>query len=141
MILSNWYLPSSLRLNHAALKESNCWKATDTRQSLLYAGHVFLRNIISDNDCRHLLSLSICLTPLVQSHNESLLHNIHFSHNLIKCFVINNKHPYEKTFTVYNIHHLLHFLSKTLKSWFDVQRGQSYIMGRRCLFSLGWPPF
>ena len=22
-----------------------------------------------------------------------------------------------------------------------VQRGQSYLMGRRCLFSLGWPPF
>ena len=24
---------------------------------------------------------------------------------------------------------------------FGVQRGQSYLMGRRCLFSLGWQPF
>ena len=30
---------------------------------------------------------------------------------------------------------------ETLKYWVGVQRGQSYLMGRRCLFSLGWPPF
>ena len=30
---------------------------------------------------------------------------------------------------------------KTLKYWVGVQRGQSYLMGRTCLFSLGWPPF
>ena len=28
-----------------------------------------------------------------------------------------------------------------LKYWVGVQRGQSNLMGRRCLFSLGWPPF
>ena len=28
-----------------------------------------------------------------------------------------------------------------IKYWVGVQRGQSYHMGRRCLFSLGWPPF
>ena len=28
-----------------------------------------------------------------------------------------------------------------IKYWVGVQRGQSYLMGRRCLFSLGWPPF
>ena len=28
-----------------------------------------------------------------------------------------------------------------LKYWVGVLRGQSYLMGRRCLFSLGWPPF
>ena len=29
----------------------------------------------------------------------------------------------------------------TLKYWDGVQWGQSYHMGRRCLFSLGWSPF
>ena len=29
---------------------------------------------------------------------------------------------------------------KTLKYWIGVQQGQSYLMGRRCLFSLGWRP-
>ena len=28
-----------------------------------------------------------------------------------------------------------------LKYWVGVQRGQSYLMGSRCIFSLGWPPF
>ena len=30
---------------------------------------------------------------------------------------------------------------ETLKYWVGVQQGQSYLMGRRCLFRLGWPPF
>ena len=29
----------------------------------------------------------------------------------------------------------------TLKGWVGVQWGQSYLMGRRCLFSLVWSPF
>ena len=29
---------------------------------------------------------------------------------------------------------------KTLKYWIGVQQGQSYLMGRRCLFSPGWRP-
>ena len=33
------------------------------------------------------------------------------------------------------------FLPKTLKYWVAVPLGQSYLMGRRCLSSLGWPPF
>ena len=32
------------------------------------------------------------------------------------------------------------FPPETLKYWFGVQWGQSYLIGRRCLFSLGWPP-
>ena len=34
-----------------------------------------------------------------------------------------------------------HLTPRHLKYWVGVQRGQSYLMGRRCLFSLGWPPF
>ena len=30
---------------------------------------------------------------------------------------------------------------KILKYWVGAQPGQSYPMGRRCLFSHGWPPF
>ena len=33
------------------------------------------------------------------------------------------------------------FLPEILKYWVGVQWGQSSLMGRRCLFSLGWPPF
>ena len=33
------------------------------------------------------------------------------------------------------------YFPETLKYWVGVQRGQSYLMVRRCLFSLGGPPF
>ena len=33
------------------------------------------------------------------------------------------------------------FAPETLKYWIGVQWGQSYLMGRNCLFSFGWPPF
>ena len=33
------------------------------------------------------------------------------------------------------------FPPEILKYWVGVQWGQSYLMGRRCLFSLGWPAF
>ena len=32
------------------------------------------------------------------------------------------------------------YVSETSKYWVGVQQGQSYLMGRRYLFSLGWPP-
>ena len=33
------------------------------------------------------------------------------------------------------------FHPETMKYWVGVQWGQSDLMGRRCLFSLGWQPF
>ena len=38
---------------------------------------------------------------------------------------------------LYYILLLLYYFPETLKFWIDVQWGQSYLMGRRCLFSLG----
>ena len=32
-------------------------------------------------------------------------------------------------------------IQEVLKYWVVIQRGQSYLIGRRCLFSLGWRPF
>ena len=36
---------------------------------------------------------------------------------------------------------ILCIFPETLKYWVGVQWGKSYLMGRRCLFSLDWPPF
>ena len=35
----------------------------------------------------------------------------------------------------------VHSFPETLIYWVGVPRGQSYLMGRRCLFSLGWQSF
>ena len=32
-------------------------------------------------------------------------------------------------------------VSENKKYWVGVQQGQSYLMGRRCLFSIDWAPF
>ena len=45
----------------------------------------------------------------------------------------------EETAKVDNV--LSKFIPETLKYWVGVQRGQSYLIGGRCLFSLGWQPF
>ena len=44
-------------------------------------------------------------------------------------------------FLIYNIEKLWACLAKSDQAqfWVGVQRGQSYLMGRRCLFSLGHP--
>ena len=44
------------------------------------------------------------------------------------------------TIKLTSVDHVL-MIPKTLKYWVGVQRGQAYLMGRRCLFSLGWQPF
>ena len=39
------------------------------------------------------------------------------------------------------LNEIMQIIPETLKYWVGVQQGQSYLMGRRCLFNLGWPPF
>ena len=53
-----------------------------------------------------------------------------------------------KIFTMFSLHiervkkeNFYTVTPKTLKYLVGFQRGQSYLTGRRCLFSLGWPPF
>ena len=38
-------------------------------------------------------------------------------------------------------YYILPNFPETLKYWVGNQRGHSYLMGRRCLFSIDWPPF
>ena len=47
----------------------------------------------------------------------------------------------EVLLTIDNIEEKSKVSPEALKYWVGVQRGHSYLMGRRCLFSLGWPPF
>ena len=48
-------------------------------------------------------------------------------------------HPYCSNGT--KIHLDVALIPETVKYWVGVQRGKSYLMGRRCLISLGWQPF
>ena len=47
----------------------------------------------------------------------------------------------EVLLTIDNIEEKSKVSPEALKYWVGVQRSHCYLMGRRCLFSLGWPPF
>ena len=99
----------------------------------------------------------LCLFIIFLVFKNGLATNNHIG-LLIVCLIIKIFPFYFKTricylFYVLNRHHNLlvithcklmtiepQFFSppKTLKYWVGVQWGQSYLMGRRCLFSLGW---
>ena len=40
-----------------------------------------------------------------------------------------------------DFHLMVDVYPKTVKYWVGVDWGHSYLMGRRCVFSLSWPPF
>ena len=54
----------------------------------------------------------------------------------MQSFLHNSKSKYWLNWGIYGLNS-----PETLKYWVGIQWGQSYLMTRRCLFSLGWPPF
>ena len=104
----NGHMPSAFVRQPRSLKDLDRWKATEFRQFLLYSGPVVLRNVLSDDAYQHFLALSITLTILLQSDVEVRSHYLEYSKQLIRQFAYNSKYIYGNTFTVYNIHNLLH---------------------------------
>ena len=104
----NGYMPSEFSRQPRSLKDLDRWKATEFRQFLLYTGPIVLRDIISDNAYEHFLALSITLTILLQSDDQIRSQYLDYARDLIRHFVYNSKYVYGNTFTVYNIHNLLH---------------------------------
>ena len=104
----NGYMPSEFSRQPRSLKDLDRWKATEFRQFLLYTGPIVLQDIISDNAYEHFLALSITLTILLQSDDQIRSQYLDYARDLIRHFVYNSKYVYGNTFTVYNIHNLLH---------------------------------
>ena len=78
--------------------------------------------------------------------NTSTMTNDHL---ISGCTILNQMSIQTGTIVLDNIYSKTIMISKhqqmvwknALKYWVGVQWGQSYLMGRRCLFSLAWPPF
>ena len=104
----NGYMPSEFSRQPRSLKDLDRWKATEFRQFLLYTGPIVLQDIISDNAYEHFLALSITLTILLQSDDQIRSQYLDYARDFIRHFVYNSKYVYGNTFTVYNIHNLLH---------------------------------
>ena len=101
-------MPSEFSRQPRSLKDLDRWKATEFRQFLLYTGSIVLQDIISDNAYEHFLALSVTLTILLRSDDQMRCQYLNYTRDPIQHFVYNSKYLYGNTFTVYNIHNLLH---------------------------------
>ena len=86
------------------------WKATEFCTFLLYTGPVVLKSVLSPALYKHFLTLSVSLNILLRddvTDNEPL---IDYAGRLLHHFVENCASLYGETFTVYNVHSLLHLV-------------------------------
>ena len=101
-------MPSEFVGQPRSLKDLDRWKATEFCQFLLYTGPVVLRSVLSEDSYKHFLALSISISIMLQSDTELRMQYIIYARSLITQFVYNCKYIYGNTFTVYNVHNLLH---------------------------------
>lgn len=101
-------LPSEFARQPRSLKELDRWKATEFRQFLLYTGPVALKGVVSDKLYQHFLSLSVAIAIMLDSNDMKRNAYLEYACDLLKYFVSNCKTVYGPTFTVHNVHCLLH---------------------------------
>lgn len=101
-------MPSEFARQPRSLKDLDRWKATEFRQFILYTGPVVLRNSLSKELYEHFLTFSIGLGLMLESDDDRRNHYLDYAKGLINSFVAKCPCLYGPTFTVYNVHCLLH---------------------------------
>ena len=108
LVLLKGAMPSEFARQPRSLLEVDRWKATEFRQFLLYTGPIVLRGIVSNEIYEHFLSLSVAVSLLLETNCERRNAYLDYARKLLEFFVKNCQHMYGDTFTVYNVHSLLH---------------------------------
>ena len=108
LVALNGLLPSEFARQPRSLLEMDRWKATEFRQFLLYTGPVVLRRVVSVEIYQHFLCLCVSLSIMLQSNTEKRNTYLPYAQELLVYFVKKCKDIYGETFTVYNVHGLLH---------------------------------
>lgn len=101
-------MPSEFARQPRSISELDRWKATEFRQFLLYTGPVVLKNVLSEDHYTHFLCLSVAMSILLDSSHEKRHAYLSYAKELMHTFVSNCPKLYGVTFTVYNVHGLLH---------------------------------
>ena len=101
-------LPSDFARQPRSLLELDRWKATEFRQFLLYTGSVVLKGILSREMYTHFLTLSVALSIMLQSDAQRRNGYLNYAKQLLLYFVNKSQEFYGDTFTVYNVHNLIH---------------------------------
>eukprot|EP00111_Clytia_hemisphaerica_P014372 TCONS_00042316-protein len=100
--------PSDFARQPRGLKDLKRWKATEFRLFLLYTGFIVLRDILSEDRYKHFLSLVVAFRILLESNDFVRNENLENARKLLTYFVKKSRYLYGTTFTVYNVHNLVH---------------------------------
>ena len=84
------------------------WKATEFRQFLLYDGPIVLKGVVSKLVYDHFMALHVAMDILLNDNDEKRNFYVDYSRHLLQWFVDNAKRVYGRTFTVYNVHSIVH---------------------------------
>ena len=104
----NGKLPSEFARQPRSLSELDRWKATELRQFLLYTGPLVLKSVVPNQLYYHFLALSISIGILLNSNDEIRHVYQDYAKELLQYFVNDASRIYGETFTVYNVHGLIH---------------------------------
>lgn len=101
-------LPSDFARQPRSLSELDRWKATELRQFLLYTGMLVLKGVLPSLQYEHFLTLVVAMRILVDGNTERRTKYLDYAKQLLIFFVGKCSEFYGSSFTVYNVHSLLH---------------------------------
>ncbi|XP_073722626.1 uncharacterized protein [Misgurnus anguillicaudatus] len=101
-------MPSEFARQPRGLQELDRWKATEFRQFLLYTGPIVLKNTVSSQLYAHFVTLTVAVSIMLDSDDRTRAAYLEYATELMRHFVSSCTALYGKTFTVYNVHALLH---------------------------------
>ena len=101
-------MPADFVRQPRGLDELKRWKATEYRQFLLYTGCLVLKDVLSPDAFKHFLSFSLAMRIFLDSDDNIRNQFLDYARDLLQYFVSACDGIYGRTFTVYNVHSLVH---------------------------------
>ncbi|XP_065645221.1 uncharacterized protein LOC136075714 [Hydra vulgaris] len=105
-------MPSEFASQPQSLQNLDPWKTTEFRQFLIYLGPVVLKGVVSEQVYEHFLLLSISIGIMLTSNDQFCNNHLEYARIMTTHFVYSYKYIFVETFTVYNVHSLLHLVDE-----------------------------
>ena len=101
-------MPSEFARQPRGLDKVKRWKANEYQEFHLYTGYLVLEVLLSRESCSHFLYLSIAFRILLEDNRNIHRNFLNYARDLLRYFVSKCRDLYSSTFTVYNVHNLVH---------------------------------
>uniref|UniRef100_A0A7M5UW45 Uncharacterized protein n=1 Tax=Clytia hemisphaerica TaxID=252671 RepID=A0A7M5UW45_9CNID len=108
-------MPSEFARQPRGLNHFKRFKATEFRSFLLYYGFIVLSDVLTQAVYEHFLKLVVALRILLDENDEFRNENLDYAKRLLAYFSDQAATHYSASFTVYNVHGLIHLADDALK--------------------------